>query len=151
MLSRLSEIVCIRADGVDEREALTKLAENYRAHNWPDTHFACAFTPSASTQAFSEVERSFLLYQLRNLDAALPIDLRPSGLPLIGRLLDALKRPFHQLVIYYVNDALARVGTAQMIQARLIESLQAELSRAQRELAAAEAWTQQLESERKER
>ena len=77
------------------------------------------------------------MYQLRNLDAALPIDLRPSGLPLVGRLLDALKRPFHQLVTYYVNDALARVGTAQMIQARLTESLQAELAQMRQKLAAA--------------
>ena len=62
----------------------------------------------------------------------------PQDCQLVGRLVDALKRPFHQLVIYYVTDALARVGTAQMIQARLIESLQAELAQARRQLAAAE-------------
>jgi hypothetical protein len=135
----VNEIVRVYADGVSEERVLATLADNYESRHWPDTYLSCAFIPSEGAPASSEAERSFLLYQIRNLDAALPIDLRPSGLPLVGRLLDALKRPFHQLVIYYVNDALARVGTAQMIQARLIESLQAELEQTRQRLVASEA------------
>jgi hypothetical protein len=151
LLNRLDEAICIHADGVDTKEILVRLADAYRAHGWPDTYFSCAFAPLDGAQAFSEAERNFLLYQLKNLDAALPIDLRPSGLPLIGRLLDALKRPFHQLVIYYVNDALARVGTAQMIQARLIESLKAELAQTRQRLAASEGRARQIGASREER
>jgi hypothetical protein len=150
ILNRLNEVVRIYADGMSEKEALSRLADNYEAHGWPDECLSCAFTPTDGAPASSEAERRFLLYQLKNLDAALPIDLRPSGLPLVGRLLDALKRPFHQLVIYYVNDALARVGTAQMIQARLIESLQAELAQTRQKLTT-EARARGLEAEQRGR
>ena len=67
-----------------------------------------------------------------------------SGAPLIGRLMHTVKAPLHQLVIYYVNRALARTNTTQMIQARLIDSLQAEVANLEGRLAAAEEALRQL-------
>ena len=52
------------------------------------------------------------LYQLEmSVDRlALQMEIAPSTTPLVGPLLDALKRPLHQLVIFYVN----RIAVQQM-------------------------------------
>ncbi len=136
LIAKMKEIVRVRGHGISEEDVLGRLAENYRSHGWNDAWSSYSFAPSSLT---SDADWRFLWYQWEHLDLAVLADMRPSGVPLIGRLLDALKRPLHQLVVHYVNMAVARVATAQMIQARLICALRADLARAEARLAEIEA------------
>ncbi len=131
---RISESVSIRGDGIDERALWQRLAEQYRAHGWPGS-FSYAF-PSTEFQEEEglEGERDYLLYQWQHLEMAVPMELKPSTVPVVGKLLDLLKRPFHQLVVHYVNLALGRLVTGQMIQQRLIRSLEEELAQTRQAL-----------------
>lgn len=126
---RISEGVSIRGDGIDEPAVWRRLAEQYRAHGWPES-FSYSF-PLAKLPEEKDLEgeRGYLLYQWQHLEMAVPVELEPSALPIVGGLVDRLKRPFHQLVVHYVNLALGRLVTGQMIQQRLIRSLEKELAR----------------------
>ena len=130
----IGESVSVRGDGIDEPALWQRLAERYRAHGWPKS-FSYAF-PSAELQEGEDLEgeRDYLLYQWQHLEMAVPMELRPSTLPVVGGLLNRLKRPFHQLVVHYVNLALGRLVTGQMIQQRLIRSLEEELAQTQQAL-----------------
>lgn len=120
LTNKISESVQLGVDAAMAAKALAQLTASYRAHSWPEGTPSFAFTPPAAGET---EDAAFLRYQWEHMERDLALDLRPSNVPLIGPLLDALKRPLHQLVLHYVNRALAQAATADMIQARLIASL----------------------------
>ena len=112
-------------------DALRRLAENYRAHGWPDAAPTYAFAPSPDEREPGRaLDTSFLLHQLAHMDMTLSLDMIPSSVPLVGPLIDALKRPLHQLVLFYVNKIAAQSATASLLQASLIQQLLRELQEA---------------------
>lgn len=131
---RIAQGVRIGAEEIAHEEVLARLAENYRAHGWPDDAPSYAF-PGEGEGA---EDPYFLLYQLQHLDANLWREPNPSTLPLFGPLVDALRRSLHRLVLYYVNRALAHAITAAMIESRLIAGLLKELAEVKERLAAIE-------------
>ena len=132
----LDNVVRIGADGEAVRHALAKLAENYVAHGWPSQAPSYAFVSSPNgAEPGRSLDSGFLLYQLAHMDMTLALAQIPSSVPLIGPLIDALKRPLHQLVLFYVNRIAAQSATASLLQAALIRELSQELQAAREALA----------------
>lgn len=135
-LARLRQIVCIGADEQAMEDALAKLAASYDAHDWPSEVPTYAFGVHPNgVEAGRVLDTGFLLYQLAHMDMTLTLAQIPSSTPIIGRLIDALKRPLHQLVLFYVNRIAAQSATASLLQAALIQQLWRELQEARSELA----------------
>ena len=111
--------------GADEcQDALARLEKRYRAHGWPAELPTYALASNGEVaESGRALETSFLLYQLAHMDMSLSLDMVPSSLPIVGRLIDAFKQQMHQLVLFYVNHVAANSATASMLQALLIRKL----------------------------
>ena len=128
VLSKLGDLVHIGTTENPPSDTLHRLAENYRAHGWPGPAPTYAFAPAPDEREPGRaLSTDFLLYQLAHMDMTLSLDLAPSSVPLIGPLIDALKRPLHQLVLFYVNKIAAQSATASLLQASLVQQLLREL------------------------
>ena len=133
---RLNNMVHIGTNDKAARRALAKLAANYAAHGWPSQAPSYAFVSSPNgAEPGRSLDSGFLLYQLAHMDMTLALAQIPSSVPVIGPLIDAFKRPLHQLVLFYVNRIAAQSATASLLQAALIRELSQELQAAKDALA----------------
>jgi hypothetical protein len=117
------ELIRIGAEDLDTETVLAQLYDNYQAHDWPQRIPTHAFMVTDRADRDTHVDERFLLYQLEHLNMTLTLDMQPSGVPVLGPLIDAFKRSMHQLVLFYVNKVAARIATANMIQTRLLHTL----------------------------
>lgn len=128
LLNKLEQLVHIGTVATPPGEVWSRLAENYRTHGWPEDAPTYAFAPApGESEAGRALSTEFLLFQLAHMDMTLALDIIPSSLPLVGPLVDALKRPLHQLALFYVNKIAAQSATASLLQASLVQQLLREL------------------------
>jgi len=116
---RAREIVEIRSPAIDADEVLGALEENLerRSDLYSSLNRERPYLPSydalflAERSAVSDA-LSYHLWQATKLEIAVERDLRPSRIPLLGRLVDYIKLQFHNLVLYYINILSARQAAA---------------------------------------
>lgn len=105
--SRVRDTVQIMAPDVDaERVFRTIEADLAREH----LHRVNFYVPSyddlldpVEQHAKPHTELEYYLQRLRSIDVTVTPHVIPSRVPLIGPLVDSVKRQFHYLVLYYVN------------------------------------------------
>ncbi|MFH1485563.1 MAG: hypothetical protein ABIH46_05785 [Chloroflexota bacterium] len=108
--SRVWDTIDVLAPGVDVERLFKTIESNLasqRTGSWRGL-----FVPSyddlldpvgGDDTAMPRTELEYYLRQVRAADVTVTPLVLPSGVPIVGRLLDLLKRQLHNLILFYVN------------------------------------------------
>lgn len=145
--SRVRDAIEVRAPGVDVERLFKSLEANLatrRVGSWGRFYIPSyddlldPVTDDRAAMPCTEVE--YYLRRLRSTEVSVTPHVLPSNIPLVGRLLDLLKRQLHDLVLYYVNILAgkqahynAQVFRAMAVLSREIQRLRAEVAKARTE------------------
>lgn len=137
--SRVRDSIEVRSPAVDAERLLKAVEANMaarRAGPWmgyiPSYDDLMDATADEGSPPRSEAE--YYLQRLRFSDVSVTPDVRPSGVPVFGRLLDLLRRQLHNLVLYYVNILAAKQAHHNAQVFRMVTYLNRERRRLRAEL-----------------
>ncbi len=136
-LQRVKRVVEGLGSEEEARELCRRLAQGLLAHGVASEEvLSLPHSGEESVPVSPPSQLARELAGLERIDLSMAVDLVPSRVPVIGRLVDLARTPFHHLSLFYVHRLAARqathnqrVGRVVLLLAAEIERLEAELSR----------------------
>lgn len=146
----LNELIQLDETRIDKTAVLQRIAAQLAARDWAvDVSFPTFVlaAPDDAAGRFSPELHARLQALLRSSDQVWVEEEAAAGQSVLGRAAAALKRPFHQLAVYYVNKLGARQTAVNDDVRRLLHQLVREAAQPDPRVARLEAEVAALQAE----